>query len=143
MARPKGSKNVAKPAQQPVQEFDYETMGDTAYAQVMSGTAPIAELTASSPTPSVQLLEAQYQAPQYDNVTALPAYQPTEKLFLVEGKVRLDQMGSAPIHADQRRIVSASNDDEALQKFVNYFQSMSNEAQVYSVVSAAASETII
>jgi hypothetical protein len=67
----------------------------------------------------------------------------TSSTYLVEGKVRLDQDGNSPVFADQRRIVNAANVDEALSKFVNYFTSMSNPTQRYTVVQAAASETIL
>jgi hypothetical protein len=67
----------------------------------------------------------------------------TSSTYLVEGKVRLDQGGDPPVIADQRRIVNAANVDEALSKFVNYFTSMSNANQRYTVVQAGASETIL
>jgi hypothetical protein len=72
----------------------------------------------------------------------IPTHIPST-LFLVEGKVRLDQEGNAPVVVDQRRIVNAANVDEALQKFVNYFVGLSSSTQQYSIVQAAASETIL
>ena len=63
-------------------------------------------------------------------------------IFLVEGKVRLDQSAAAPIVAEQRRLVIANNVDEALFKFSNYFTNMSGPTQRYTIVQAGASETI-
>lgn len=165
MPRPKGSKNrtVEQEApKQPVQEFDYDTMGDTAYAQVMSGSIPQVAPAWTQPTDDeTAALVSNEPIEPISAVTLQPMLQPMatdgiqlqntlptnyllkESLYLVEGKVRLDQMGSPPIHADQRRIVSATSDDEALQKFMRYFANMSNEMQTYTVVSAAAAEAIL
>jgi hypothetical protein len=161
MPRPKSSKNrtVEQEApKQPVQEFDYDTMGDTAYAQIMSGSIPqvapawtqptddeTAALVSNEPIEPISAVTLQPMATdgiQLQN-TLSTNYLLKESLYLVEGKVRLDQMGSPPIHADQRRIVSATSDDEALQKFMRYFANMSNEMQTYTVVSAAASGAIL
>jgi len=63
--------------------------------------------------------------------------------FLVEGRIRLDQFGEPPVYSDQRRIVRSTDLDSALEKFVEYFRSMSNENQQYTVVQAGGSETIL
>lgn len=137
MARPKGTRN--KTADTPT-EFNYED-SDALYQNVMSSGAvtPIRDeidLALSTETQPAQVNVPVMTAPNI----ARPA---PSLIYLVEGKVRLDQDGSTPIVADQRRIVNAANVDEALSKFVNYFTSMSNPVQRYTVVQAAASETIL
>jgi len=137
MARPKGTRN--KTADTPT-EFNYDD-SDALYQNVMSGgaVAPIKDeidLALSTETQPVQVNVPVMTSPN----VARPA---PSLIYLVEGKVRLDQDGSTPIVADQRRIVNATNVDEALSKFVNYFTSMSNPVQRYTVVQAAASETIL
>ena len=137
MARPKGVKN--KTAETPV-EFNYED-SDALYQNVMSSgaVAPIRDeidLALSTEAQPVQMNVPVMTAP-------IVAKTAPSLIYLVEGKVRLDQDGSTPIVADQRRIVNAANVDEALSKFVNYFTSMSNPVQRYTVVQAAASETIL
>jgi hypothetical protein len=133
MARPKGSKNTTTEAQQPTSEFNYED-SDALYQQVMSkgAVAPALE----NPANVVDDITA-----RYDIAAVAPVA--TSSTFLVEGKVRLDQDGNSPVFADQRRIVNAANVDEALSKFVNYFANMSSATQRYTVVQAAASETIL
>jgi hypothetical protein len=135
MARPKSSKNkTAEPAgaetQDSAAEFNYED-SDSLYQQVMSKGAVATAFDDTVPTSDFE------PAP----VTAAAVV--TSSTFLVEGKVRLDQEGNSPVFADQRRIVNAANADEALSKFVNYFTSMSNATQRYTVVQAGASETIL
>ena len=134
MARPKGSKN--KSAEAPT-EFNYED-SDALYQHVMStgAAAPVRD--------EVDLAMTQFDDQVHVNVPAPPGTLPSyaQQIFLVEGKVRLDQDGSTPIVADQRRIVMAVNIDEALAKFVRYFTSMSNPVQRYTVVQASGSEAI-
>lgn len=120
MARTKGSKNAAD------NEFVYDD-SDELYGAVMSGGAVAAPVAAA--TSEVQAAAA---ATPHPNL-----------IFLVEGKVRLDQLGDPAVFSDQRRIVSAANIDEALAKFVAYFESMSNDSQRYTVVQAGGSETIL
>lgn len=135
MARPKGVKN--KTAETPT-EFNYED-SDALYQTVMStgAAAPIRD--------EVDLATGGYTAPVQVNVppSVQPARGQASLLYLVEGKVRLDQDGSTPIVADQRRIVNATSIDDALAKFVNYFSAMSNPVQRYTVVQAAAAEAIL
>ena len=71
------------------------------------------------------------------------ASQNVSSIYLVEGKIRLDQDGLSPIFSDQRRVINAFNIDEALQTFTNYFVGMSNPVQRYTVVTATALETIL
>ena len=136
MARPKGSKNKAEAAQEPATEFNYDD-SDSLYQQVMSNGAVAPAFT--DPADAVQEVAAQVAVAPATVVAPVAA----SSTFLVEGKVRLEQEGGAPVVADQRRIVNAANVDEALAKFVNYFTSMSNATQRYTVVQAGASETIL
>ena len=138
MARPKGSKNKTEEAQEPTSEFNYED-SDSLYQQVMSqgAVAPAFEDPASVSDDTTARNKV-VAAP-----TPAPVAAATSSTFLVEGKVRLDQDGNSPVFADQRRIVNAANVDEALSKFINYFTSMSNANQRYTVVQAGASETIL
>ena len=135
MARPKGSKNKTVEARQPAAEFNYED-SDILYQQVMSKGAVAPKFGESTNAPD-NFTE------QFDKVIVSTAPVAVSSTFLVEGKVRLDQDGNSPVFADQRRIVNATNVDEALSKFVNYFTSMSNANQRYTVVQAGASETIL
>lgn len=67
-------------------------------------------------------------------------------MFLVEGTVQMRPTPGSnrtPITADQRRIVLASNIDEAIQKYVNHFASLNTALETYVVVNAAASEAIL
>ena len=66
-------------------------------------------------------------------------------MFLVEGTVQMRPTPGSnrnPITADQRRIVMASNIDEAIQKYVNHFTGLNTALETYVVVNAAASEAI-
>jgi hypothetical protein len=129
MARPR--KNAApKPAEQPP-EFDYDK-SEELYQQVMSQEAV---------TPQVMNAQAALALPTFPEYT--PWVAPSSLVFFVEGKVRLDQEGASAIFSDQRRIVNASNIDEAIQKFMNYFSGMSNPSQRYTVVEVTASEAIL
>lgn len=148
MARPKGSKNKA--ADVPT-EFNYED-SDALYQQVMSSgaVAPVRDeidlaVGGFDTPPAVNVPLTSIQSPLTINLTsATPIVDPvSHQIFLVEGKVRLDQDGAAPVFSDQRRIVNATNVDEALAKFMRYFAGMSNPVQRYTVVQAAASETIL
>jgi hypothetical protein len=131
MARPKGSKTKVTPEPK---EYVYDD-ADPMYQQVMAG-----ELIVPGVDNMIDESVTEMPAPIFAGYT--PATIPST-LFLVEGKVRLDQEGNAPVVVDQRRIVNAANVDEALQKFVNYFVGLSSSTQQYSIVQAAASETIL
>lgn len=142
MARTKGSRNKTETSVEEVQEFEYD-QNEQLYQQLMTGEViPVnpeqnevnQPTMDSTPTTTVQTPTSVF----VQAVTSGPS-----ALFLVEGKVRLDRVGDATIVADQRRIVNAQNVDDALEKFVNYFTSMSNGDQSYSIVQAAASETIL
>lgn len=145
MGRPKGAKNKSTLAAEAAaaQEFVYED-SDQLYQQVMSTGAVGPEV------PGASEFDAPAQVVDYSFPAAELQYVPTpvptpavSMIYLVEGKVRLDQDGSPPVFSDQRRIVNAGSVDEALQKFMHYFTSMSNPLQRYTVVQAGASETIL
>jgi hypothetical protein len=139
MARPKGSKNKTADAVNDT-EFNYDD-SDFLYQQVMTNGATDPDYEHEMPmefTGNLDILAADIPAAE-----PIPPAVVTSTTFFVEGKVRLDQDGNAPVFADQRRIVNAANVDEALSKFVNYFTNMSNQIQRYTVVQAAASETIL
>jgi hypothetical protein len=131
MARPKGSKTKVTPEPK---EYVYDD-ADPMYQQVMAG-----ELIVPGVDNMIDVYVTEMPAPENTGYTPAPI---PSTLFLVEGKVRLDQEGNAPVVVDQRRIVNAANVDEALQKFVNYFVGLSSSTQQYSIVQAAASETIL
>jgi hypothetical protein len=69
----------------------------------------------------------------------------SSKLFLVEGLVQLRplQPGRQPVQAEQNRIVYAMNVDHAIQKYNQYFASLSNAHEIYVVLRASASEAIM
>jgi hypothetical protein len=141
MARPKGSRN--KTAETKVEEFNYED-SDSLYQEVMSKGA-IAPVFQESTIQAERFESEAVAAPTMTRPAVSPAQgdaSTTSTIFLVEGRVRLDQMGADPIVAEQRRIVLANNIDEALAKFSNYFTSMSGSTQRYTIVQAGASEAI-
>lgn len=144
MARPKGSKN--KPKEQEVVEFDYEKMDDGAYSAMMSmphvNPAEAGVVTINIPSPKVENI-APTTVPVYDITFGGSMQKSDLELFSIEGRVRLDQVGSEePIFSDQKRLVWASNFDEAVAKFSNYFRGLSNNNQRYSVVHAGGTEAI-
>lgn len=120
-------------------EFVYED-NDSLYTEVMTTGAVAPTSTIPEPVSEYQFFPTSTPAPV---PTGVVTRADASSIYLVEGKVRLDQDGSTPVFSDQRRIVNASNTDEALQKFVNYFTAMSNPLQRYTVVQAGASETIL
>jgi hypothetical protein len=137
MPRPKGSKNKPK-TDQPV-EFDYEKFGDdSAYASLM--TTP----HQNQPMQEEPWTMTENITTQMDAVRAPPVRNTNEQnIFLIEGRVRLDQLGAEePIVSDQKRIVIARDFDDAVSKFVTYFRGLSNNNQRYNVVSVGGSEAI-
>jgi hypothetical protein len=143
MARPKGSKN--KTVEQP-KEFDYErddAMIDGAYQATMITSAE------ARPDPSWTLIEqpnytTSPQAFDMMKNTPPPAFWPSDTLFLVEGDVQLSSRipGNGSMVAKQTRLVNATSDTQAIQKFSAYFSSLSDAESVYTVLRAAAMETI-
>ncbi len=138
MARPKGSKNKTTVeqeavAQAPAVPFNYEdddAKFDGNYQMAPQGyrAEPVSF--------------AERQAPQ-ENVVR-PVVDAGARLFLVEGEVQLSSRapGKGAMIAKQMRLVRAASDDQAIQKYVNYFAGLSDQQSVYMVISAAAMETI-
>ena len=149
MARPKGSKNKttveeAAPAQ-PAVPFNYEeddAKFDSNYQQRFQDAGYAMSMPASAGTFAPELVpinEANtFKTPNVE-VSKLAS-----KMFLVEGEVQLSSRvpGRGAMVAKQMRLVEAPNDDVALQKYVNYFNGLSDAHSVYTVISAAAMDTI-
>jgi hypothetical protein len=138
MARPKKVQSNIPSVTQPSAVAEDEVLNseqeELYYRQVMTGEIPPPPNPVET-VPETMVVEAQASVPS----VVVPA-----RLFLVEGKVKLEStLDNSSQVADQRRIVNATDVDEALQKFVKYYENMSNEAQTYSVLQAGASETIL
>ena len=141
MPRPKGSKNKPK-TDQPV-EFDYEKFGDdSAYASLMT-TPHQNQPMQEEPWTMTTTVDSASPRQEID-YTSIPKRSAGEQnIFLIEGRVRLDQLGAEePIVSDQKRIVIARDFDDAVSKFVTYFRGLSNNNQRYNVVSVGGSEAI-
>lgn len=141
MARPKGSSNKSK-TEKPI-EFDY---GEEAER---SNSAPLQLSISQAPSDSLSSrVEFDYSedegAPMPVQIQTTYAQQPSvmPNLFLINGRVRMERAGSAPIEADQQRIVYASNFVEAVAKYNAYFTSLSSPGERYSVIGAGGSEAI-
>lgn len=138
MARPKGSKNKTTVeqeavAQAPAVPFNYEdddAKFDGNYQMAPQGyrAEPVSF--------------AERQAPQ-ENVVR-PAVDAGARLFLVEGEVQLASRapGRGAMIAKQLRLIEATSDEQAINKYVNYFHNLSDAQSVYTVINAAAMETI-
>lgn len=148
MPRPKGSKNKstleqeAAPQAPPV-PFNYEeddAKFDANYQQRFQNPAYAMSASAGKFAPElVPIQEANtFRMPNVE------VSQLASKLFLVEGEVQLSSRvpGRGAMVAKQMRLVEAPNDDVAIQKFVNYFNGLSDAQSVYAVMNAAAMETI-
>jgi hypothetical protein len=138
MQKPTKTKSKTTTAEESV-EFDYEIAGsDEIYNQIMnteqSFTTPI--------NPSVREMPAMATETYYNNPELIMSDK-AQLLYLIEGRVRMDQMGSSePIFSDQRRLVWAYTFEEAVGKFTNYFAGISTTSQRYTVVGAGGSESI-
>ena len=143
MPRPKGSKN--KVAEQP-KEFDYERDDSTIDGSYQTIAATITSAEARPARPP--------EVPSYDNyvtipqpqpmVKSIPAYDVTPSLYLVEGDVQLQPRiaGRGSMVAKQTRIVRATSEIQAVEKYSAYFRGLSDHEAVYAVVRAAAMEVI-
>lgn len=145
MARPKGSKNkttVEEVAQvQPAVPFNYEdddAKFDSNYQQRFQDAGYVMSMPASAGTFAPELV-----AINEANTFKMPMSR-GNTLFLVEGEVQLSSRapGRGAMVAKQMRLVEAPDDNEAIQKFVNYFNGLSDAHSVYTVISAAAMDTI-
>lgn len=145
MARPKGSKNKSTVEREEPKEFDYER-DDASIDGSYQTSLTIPTGVAAEPwtmTEVVELVESQQRG------APMPVYSPMTAavgagLFLVEGDVQLSsrEPGRGSMVAKQTRLVSANNDNEAIQKYSNYFSGLSDSNSVYAVIRAAAMETI-
>jgi len=137
MQKPIKSKLKTTIAEEPI-EFDYEIAGsDEIYNQIMnteqSFTTPINPSVREMP----QATETFYNNPE------LIMSDKAQLLYLIEGRVRMDQIGSSePVFSDQKRLVWAYAFEEAVGKFTNYFAGISTTSQRYTVVGAGGSESI-
>lgn len=141
MPRPKGSKNKEKVVvmEQP-REFDYErddSAFDTAYRPAITSAEARPE-----PAWTMAVPEPMTVAPV---VSSIPAYSNvTPSLYLVEGDVQLQPRvpGRGSVVAKQTRIVRATSDIQAVEKYSNYFVGLSDAESAYVVLRAAAMEVI-
>ena len=143
MPRIKGSKNKSSLERETEQskEFNYEEDDikfDASYqANIFTATVPPVVLTSSGlvvPTEQNETLSNNRLN------RAINDY----RLYLVEGEVQLSSRvpGRSSVVAKQMRLVSAVDDDQAIKKFVNYFAGLSDAESLYTVMTAAAMETI-
>lgn len=140
MPRPKGSKNKTTIEREQPKEFDYErddVLYDNSYQQVVdtSNQQPVESWTLESSPPMSSFAT---DTLPFDRIV------PTETLYLVEGEVQMQprEPGRGSMVAKQFRIVSASSEEQAVGKFSEYFRSLSDSSSVYTVLRAAAMETI-
>lgn len=145
MARPRGSKNKAVEAPMP-KEFDYERddMGFDGAYQATTNTLPEPRIEPSwTLTESIAEPVASVQQPTRNRMFSSGTTEPAV-LYLVEGDVQLSsrEPGRGSMVAKQTRLVRASSDSQAIEKFSLYFRGLSDNESAYSVVRAAAMETI-
>jgi hypothetical protein len=153
MPRPKGSKNkttVNQPAE-PV-EFDYERddgMFDNSYQTMEQAVVRIEQPAWTLSPPSMKLsdhptepLPSPILTSQVQRADALIG---RPKLYLVEGEVQMSprELGRGSVVAKQFRLVQANDESQAVDKYSNYFRSLSDGDAVYTTLRAAAMETII
>lgn len=145
MPRPHGSKNRPKTTTAEPIEFDYETFGDDdTYNQIMNTEQSFT----TSTNPSVREMPVMTTEPTiatetFYNNPELIMSDKAQLLYLIEGRVRMDQMGSSePVFSDQKRLVWAYTFEEAVGKFTSYFAGISTVSQRYTVVGAGGSESI-
>lgn len=150
MARPKGSKNKTTEQETAVQQpapvpFNYEeddAKFDASY-QMRFQDPSYAAAAPAVVTLDLASFEPKYIPTNEINTFTLPNAQ-VSKLFLVEGEVQLSSRvpGRGVMVAKQMRLVEAPSDDIAIQKYVTYFNGLSDAQSVYTVMNAAAMETI-
>ncbi len=152
MPRPKGSKNKTNlettKMNEPPREFDYATDdGNFDSNYNLLGPQPVADEPIRGthlerlPTPvEISSFVSKTPVPEIVNTT----FDQRLKLFLVEGDVQLSSRipGQGVARSKQTRIVWATSDDEALAKFIGYFNTLCNEQHVYAVTGAGATEAI-
>lgn len=145
MARPKGSKNKTTVEQevqvqdQPAVPFNYEdddAKFDSNYQQRFQN--PTYAMSASAGVFVPELVPTNEA-----NTFKVPNTQ-ASKLFLVEGEVQLASRapGRGAMVAKQVRLVEAQDEMQAINKYVGYFNGLSDAQSAYTVINAAAMETI-
>jgi hypothetical protein len=153
MPRPKGSKNktTANEVAEPV-EFDYERddgMFDNSYQTMEHAVVRIEQPAWTLSPPSMKLSEHTTEPLPSPILTAevhrAAVLKGQTKLYLVEGEVQMSprQAGRGSVVAKQFRLVQANNESQAVEKYSNYFRSLSDGDAVYTTLRAAAMETII
>jgi len=137
MQKPTKSKPKTTSTEEPI-EFDYEIAGsDEIYNQIMNTEQSFTTSINPSVREMPQATETFYNNPE------LIMSDKAQLLYLIEGRVRMDQMGSSePVFSDQKRLVWAYAFEEAVGKFTNYFAGISTTSQRYTVVGAGGSESI-
>jgi hypothetical protein len=142
MARPRGSSNKAK-VEKPV-EFDYEAEVNNTYTiATNSNILQVSNPDINRINPVINRTEFEYDESVSAPVSVQnPQSYSTSNLFLISGRVRMERAGSAPIEADQQRIVYANNFVEAVAKYTAYFTSLSSPGERYTVIGAGGSEAI-
>ena len=141
MARPKGSSNKSKTEK--LVEFDYceETeQSNSAPPQLSISQAPSNNLSGRVEFDYSEDEGAPMPIQSQTTYPLQPSVMPN--LFLINGRVRMERAGSAPIEAEQQRIVYASNFIEATAKYNAYFTSLSSPGERYTVIGAGGSEAI-
>jgi len=141
MPRPKGSKNKSSLETETEQskEFNYEEDDikfDASYqANIFTATVPPVVLTSSGLVVPTE---------QNGTLSNKSVNRLLNRLYLVEGEVQLSSRvpGRSSMVSKQMRLVSAVDDDQAIKKFVNYFAGLSDAESLYTVMTAAAMETI-
>jgi hypothetical protein len=65
-----------------------------------------------------------------------------QSLYLVEGLVKLETKNNESAQSEQKRIIWASNVQEAMEKYTAHFSDLNNQNSVYTVVNMFVSEAI-
>ena len=151
MPRPKGSKNKSIAEAEAVpREFDYErddVMIDNSY-QAVGQAVQKSDQPAWTLSPQDAMLLTAPTEPLPSPILTSPNRGGTSmksKLYLIEGEVQMSprEPGRGSVVAKQFRLVQAIHETEAVEKYSNYFRGLSDREAVYSVLRAAAMETIV
>jgi len=142
MPRPKGSKNKEKAVvtERP-REFDYER-DDLAFDNAYRPAVTSAE---ARPEPTWSVTNTGVMPGEMRLVTSIPAYADVEpSLYLVEGDVQLQPRipGRGSMVAKQTRLVRATSEMQAVEKYSVYFRNLGDAEASYVVLRAAAMEVI-
>lgn len=148
MLKPTKNKNAQKTTvQEEPNEFDYDRLGsDDVYDQMRNTPQPLTAIPDVREIPTVTMAMQPIVSPEpvYNNPELIMSDR-AQLLYLIEGRVRMVQIGSPasnPIFSDQKRLVWAYTFEEAVTKFSNYFADISTDSQRYTVDAAGGSESI-